>query len=473
MGNQVPKQEEEKQGRDHTMVEIILFLAEKVEGVRLREEIVGYRNRMEYVKQERLLPKSSKARLDARKKSGLDKEGIGVGIVEKSISVLKRRGYIDTDSIMRGGFSKIVYKLRNENIFDLGKLFNFIYHSDSKSSNALKRTQEFVDSRFFFKAFISHVLEVIYFYCLWDELKYPIRTESYRRMISPEDNIQYKLPLSSMNFDGFALPRMFPTPFRPDPSRKDYQNSSTFFRERFPKEGPAKYGSFLEEHSFNEFLFMRLAGNLGSFTNFFKFLEKYSEPVKANSDIRIDRLDYWFNEFWYGNLVLFPKDFSMDRKGEKVLARKVCLLDRERLENGLHDFKNFIPLLIGNMLNDPETTNEYYKEHLSRRPEIKLFDRYGVYPQKYPLKETEFGETFTKITEEGKKFIMSEVRSTSGCICLPTGLIEMLERLLGFHLDIMPLPSLDLYPGYMPEMPVSPPRLTLSMYYEKYVERKE
>ncbi|MCL5789440.1 MAG: hypothetical protein M1290_03130 [Candidatus Thermoplasmatota archaeon] len=472
MDNKTNNQGGERQERSYTLVEILLFLAEKPNGVRFREEIVGYENHVEYVKLDRLLSKKVIAKRDADKDGEPDTTHAthaGVGIVEKSISSLKNGGYIVNGKEMVKGLPKKTYKLRVNNIFDLCKLFDFIHNSDLKSSNALRRTQKFIDSPFFLESFTDHVLELIYLYCLWDELKYPIRAESYRMMMDPKNNIQSKLPLSSMNFGAFALPMMFPESFRPVPSREDYQNSPAFFRDHFPDEGPAKYENFLKENFFNVFLFMRLDKNLESVTYFFQFLNKYSEPVKVNSDIRINQLDHWFNEFWYGSLIGRFGNSSENRKYKKAMAKKVCLLDNERRMRGLHDFEEFVPLLIVNMLKDPESTNAYYAEHLRRRPEIKITDRYGVYPQKYPFKEKEFGKATTEITGEGKKFIEDEVRIISNSICLPVGFLEGIERSLGFHLDIIPLPSLDLYPGYLPEMPVSPPRLTITLYEEKFL----
>lgn len=468
-----------KPERAHTLVELLLFLAEKPDGVRLRKEIVGYRKRVAYVKQKRLLSKNVMANLEAKEKQKRDVESTGLGIIEKSIALLKREGYIDAITAPAKGFPKPAYKLRVRNIFDLGKLFSLIYSSDLKSSNAFVRTQEFIKSPFFLYAFSNHVLEMIYYFCLWDEFKYPIKAESYRKMISTEDNIQSKLPLSSMNINRYGMPREFQSPFRVIPGRDDYQNSPAFFREHFPNEGPAKYENFLKERGFNKFLFIWLVSNksprkiisfskpvydLESFDTFFKFLDKYSEPVKKGSGIRIDQLDNWFDKFWYGNLASLLNQYLFEPNNKRALRRKVCLLGEGRRKRGLHDFENFIPLLIGNMLNDPETAAEYLKDYIPkahRWSTFKFFERSNVFPERCPVKDEKFNRSWIKMTEEGKKFVVSVARSMSGQIRFPNGLLELFKQSLGFHLEIMPLPSLDLCPGYIPEMTFSSHRLSL------------
>ena len=294
----------DKRGSSHTKVEIILALAESEDGLRKREDflISNFRGGTEVRDKKKFLSE----RLNSR-------ESNGIGIMEKSLSELKRDGLIEQTSIGEGIFFKRAYRLLCSDIYDLSKIFNFILDAErAKTSDPLeyRRLEKFIKSPFFEKKWYDCILDIVYDLELWDEGKYPLKIKNVAE-IKKYTRQQNPLRVSS------------------------------FFRKYFPNQGPGKYENGLREYDFPTALLISLNGEIRQYINLFTFLKMFYDQGEGKGTLsdkfatqRI-ALNAWFNNFWYGNL-----DLESYLSGDKQLKKEACMLGTAGLVSGANGFEN-------------------------------------------------------------------------------------------------------------------------------------
>lgn len=293
----------DKRGSSHTKVEIVLALAESEKGTRKREDFIisNFRGGTEVRDKRRFLSE----RLNAEGSKG-------TGIMEKSLSELKKDGLIEQTSIGEGIFFKRAYRLRCNDIYDLSQIFNFILDCERvKSSNSqeYRRLEKFIESPFFERKWYDCILDLIYDFDLWDESKYPLTIKN---------------PLEIKKYARQENPLRV----------------SSFFKKYFPNQGPAKYESNLRKHNFPDALKTSMNESIQGYINLFTFLKMSYTQVERESTLE-DRfssekfaLDAWFNSFWYGTL-------SSEAYYEgKQFKKEACTMETMELLSGKHGFPN-------------------------------------------------------------------------------------------------------------------------------------
>ena len=292
----------DKRGSSHTKVEIILALAENEDGLHKREDflISNFRGGTEVRDKKKFLSE----RLNSR-------ESNGIGIMEKSLSELKRDGLIEQASIGEGIFFKRAYRLLCSDIYDLSKIFNFILDAErAKTSDPLeyRRLEKFIKSAFFEKKWYDCILDVVYDLELWDEDKYPLKIKSVAEI---------KKYVHQKN------------PFR----------ISSFFRKYFPNQGPSKYENGLREYDFPTALLVSLNDEIRQYINLFTFFkmnyDRGEGTLSETSTSQRIALNAWFNNFWYGNL-----DLEAHLSGDKQFKKEACMLGTAGLVRGANGFEN-------------------------------------------------------------------------------------------------------------------------------------
>ena len=294
----------DKRGSSHTKVEIILALAESEDGLRKREDflISNFGGGTEVRDKKKFLSE----RLNS-------KESNGIGIMEKSLSELKRDGLIEQTSIGEGIFFKSARRLKCNDIYDLSQIFNFILDAErAKTSDPLEysRLERFIGSPFFEKKWYSCILDIIYDLELWDEGKYPLKIKNVAEI---KKHTRQQNPL----------------------------RVSSFFRKYFPNQGPGKYENSLREYDFPAALLISLNGEVRQYINLFTFLKMFYDQGDGKGTLsdkfttqRI-ALNAWFNNFWYGNL-----DLEVYLSGDKQFKREACMLGTAGLVSGANGFEN-------------------------------------------------------------------------------------------------------------------------------------
>lgn len=294
----------DKRGSSHTKIEIILALAENKDGIHKREDflISNSRGGTEVRDKKRFLSE----RLNIEKSDG-------IGIMEKSLSELKRDRLIEQTSIGEGIFFKRAYRLRCNDIYDLLQIFNFILGSErAKTSDPqeYKRLEEFIKSPFFEKKWYDCILDIVYDLELWDEEKYPLKIKNVAEI---KKHTRQQNPL----------------------------RVSSFFRKYFPNQGPGKYENGLREYDFPTALLISLNGEVRQYINlftFFKIFYDQGEGKRTLSDkfsTQRIALNAWFNNFWYGSL-----DLEAYLSGDKQFKKETCMLGTAGLVSGVNGFEN-------------------------------------------------------------------------------------------------------------------------------------
>lgn len=294
----------DKRGSSHTKVEIILALAENEDGLHKREDflISNFRGGTEVRDKKKFLSE----RLNGR-------ESNGIGIMEKSLSELKRDGLIEQTSTGEGIFFKRAYRLLCSDIYDLSKIFNFILDAErvkTSDPQEYSRLERFIGSPFFEKKWYDCILDIVYDLELWDEEKYPLKI---RNVAEIKKYTRQQNPL----------------------------RVSSFFRKYFPNQGPSKYESGLREHDFPTALLISLNDEIRQYINLFTFFKMNYDQGEGKgtlSDMFTTQrvaLDAWFNSFWYGNL-----DLEAFLSGDKQFKKEACMLGIGDLINGRHGFSN-------------------------------------------------------------------------------------------------------------------------------------
>ena len=292
----------DKRGSSHTKVEIILALAESEDGLRKREDflISNFRGGTEVRDKKKFLSE----RLNSR-------ESNGIGIMEKSLSELKRDGLIEQTSTGEGIFFKRAYRLLCSDIYDLSKIFNFILDAErvkTSDPQEYRRLEKFIKSPFFEKKWYDCILDIVYDFELWDEEKYPLKIKN---VVEIKKYVHQKNPL----------------------------RVSSFFRKYFPNQGPSKYENGLREYDFPTALLVSLNDEIRQYINLFTFFKmNYGQGEGALSEMYTSQriaFNAWFNNFWYGNL-----DHEAYLSGDKQFKKGACMLGIAGLVSGANGFEN-------------------------------------------------------------------------------------------------------------------------------------
>ena len=331
-------------GSTHTKVQIILALTEDPDGRRRRSDFVVTEKRYgKKVKDLRFLSEKVLLRYyDSPNPLPTEK---GVGIIEKSLSELRAHKLIERKTIYGDGGRYKWYKLKCNSLYELARIFNFIYDSETVSDdyyNGYERLKRFVTSRFFYRAMSLYIFDLIYYFDLWDAEKYPLSRDCCRMLVSKEKRSKH-IPKDSTI--------LFFNPF----SGPDFPR---FFRRYFPKEGPALYESYLRESKLQE-QYLRDLGLVSTretayvmdpeifdeVLNFFRFLRKLLQISPETNEPKVDLLDHWFNKFWYMGLLYYVRGIeSMRQENSPVprgqLTNRICILDQGKILLGKHSFPN-------------------------------------------------------------------------------------------------------------------------------------
>ncbi|MEM3907203.1 MAG: hypothetical protein QXZ17_10145 [Nitrososphaerota archaeon] len=293
-----------KRGVAYTAIEIILKAASNADGkIATRDLIIN-------VKGSKMVKDTGLLSEHVRGKIGKDRYDptVGVHVVEKTLSQLKTKGILESDTISDGKFKFRGYKLKCANLFDLAGIYLFILEGERHWTNDpydYPRLIEFLKSPFFYRAIKEYIFDLIYYFNLWDMEKYPISKRCWEGLLAEEGKS------AKIGVQNYLL---FYTPF----TGPGFPN---FYRENFPNEGPAKYESFLRSIQFDKWFLLNL-GLAGyddpEFTlemdvvdqtaNLFKFVRNpLTVDIETQKPLKT-LLEMWFTHKWYGEL-----DFHVTR----------------------------------------------------------------------------------------------------------------------------------------------------------------
>ncbi|MEM3193284.1 MAG: hypothetical protein QXV17_11030 [Candidatus Micrarchaeaceae archaeon] len=364
-----------KRGVAYTAIEIILKAASNADGkIATRDLIIN-------VKGSKMVKDISLLSEHVRGKIGKDKYDptVGVHIVEKTLSQLKTKGILESETISDGKFKFRGYRLKCSNLFDLAGIYLFILEGEkhwTKGPYSYPRMRRFLMSPFFARAIKEYIFDLIYYFDLWDMKKYPISKRCCEALLA-EERKSIGIP--------YPTPILFYAPF----TGPSFPN---FYRENFPGEGPAKYESFLKSIGFDD-VFLRDLGLLEyhdtgfsvdldvveQTAKLFMFVTRTLEIDPIIRRPREDRLTDWFIRIWYGGL----EDFITSQKNAKLprialpwdeLVGRVCLRSLGEIVKEGYSFLNpitFLDVCFENDVDIPEFIIRKY--HFYDPYPIKLF----------------------------------------------------------------------------------------------------
>lgn len=422
-----------KRGEKYTDIAVIMKLSADGEGSLPLEEFLTKEGRAgTIVKDKMLLSEKVRKRADSRYNTA---DLTGVSSVKKSISGLIKKEIIEKTRIVSGESAKPIYKLKCSNLYELSRIFNYIYDADNWVSNGYSRLEKFIESSFFFASMETYLLDIVYYFSLWDETKYPVNIATYTHFFSSKEALDY-LPDSinhlSINFEGGG----------------DYLITGNaelpqIWKRNFPEQGPAAYEKKLRELGVLRSLMARLLYShfgrpmeTSEIINFFKFLRKYMEIKKGENFREVEMIDFWFNSFWYGTIQRYVQDME-NYYGKGSRSKLVSIIDSDSLFFGLHSFENFRPLKSALILKDDryqplrtQISSDWC--HPGRYNDALLLPGY-----------TYLAEGVT--TKEGREFIRNTIESGICGTSFAPELIEYLEKMVRVPIKVFTEFSLEPY----------------------------
>lgn len=394
-----------------------------------------------------------KVKLKTKKRANNGDSGFSVFSVEKVIADLTRENYIK--SLPKSRIVPADYSIVCENLYDLFRVFNFIYEAEIAlpDHNHFKRLNRFINSPFFKKQFDDRVLDLIYYFDLWDEHIYPLDREYYR-IIMGDAKFLSLLPQYCIRDSTDHRGGMYGLTSR----RQGYVGKvlPKYFRETCYGVGPIHYEINLKKLGFPRLLFEKLKfyGPLQGISGYVllsEFLRKYIVGGSDAQATSFEPIDTWFNSFWYGSVGYFR---NILQRYDKVLnleirADNLCILPTELANNGHHGFENFRPFIIMRKLIHLSHGNKQGKELEEKNYTLRFHDQlmseFGHFP-KYTeymqLNRPKGGSTF--LTEEGRLFVYEGINQIPKKVWYPPSLIYFIEYFLKFPCKLSVQPSLTL-----------------------------